>query len=146
MARRLLLLPLLFVPPILGACADPEPPVVEATPIGDTRDTLGPYTVSAIVRENREVAAVRLSFRSAEVDLAEVVAMHPDGERRWTGEIPGYPVGAEVHWFVEAEDADGNVGYAPWQAELGDGRCLKDLDPQADVPDEGAAYCFVVLP
>ncbi len=144
---RRIVLTLLALPFIAClACADPDPPVVEAVGLGDTRDTLGPYAVAVVIRENREVASVRLTYRSAEAQSAEVVAMDHQGDRRWTGEIPGYPVGAEIHWFVEAEDVDGNFGYAPWQAELGDVACLRDVDPSDPLPAQGAAYCFTVLP
>lgn len=127
-------------------CADPNPPVVEATALGDTRDSLGPYAVAVVVRENREVAAVRLTYRNAEAETAEVVPMEEHGDRRYVGEIPGYPAGAEIHWFVEAEDVDGNFGYAPWQAEFGDTTCLAAVDPADPLPEGGAAYCFSVLP
>ncbi|MDF1562080.1 MAG: hypothetical protein P1V51_03505 [Deltaproteobacteria bacterium] len=130
----------------LLACADPNAPVVEATALGDTRDPLGPYAVAVVVRENREIAAVRLSFRSAEAATAEVLLMEDRGDGRFTGEIPGYPAGAELHWFVEAEDGDGNFGYAPWQAEYGDASCVDALGPEDPLPEGGAAYCFSVLP
>lgn len=129
----------------LTACANTEAPTVQAAPLHDTRDALGPYLVSAVAEDNRGVAAVRAYYRAEEAPQAGVVLLDEVDPGRWQGELPGYPGGTTVHWFVEVEDVDGNLAYDPPEAELGDAACVDALDPEAPVPDGGAAYCFTVL-
>lgn len=142
------------------ACANIDAPVVQAAPLRDTRDTLGPYRVGAVVDENRTLTAVRLYHRPEGSAQAAVVELTEVAAGRFEGDMPGYGAGAVVHWFVEAEDADGNLGYSPEGAELGDGACVTSLSVcDGTLPcesgtclggvcvdgDTGAAWCFTVL-
>ncbi len=126
-------------------CAGDVSPVVEVAPLADTRDPLGPYTVTARVLEHRGLERVRLYYRADDASRAEIISMDELMDGRFEAAIPGQPAGTRIHWFVEAEDVDGNMGYAPLAAEWGDESCIDTLDPKAPVPEGGAAFCFSVL-
>ncbi|RMG13225.1 MAG: hypothetical protein D6729_15275 [Deltaproteobacteria bacterium] len=128
----------------LGACAGVEAPFVEVTPLSDTRDPLGPYTVRAVATDDREIASVRLYHRSDAVADAAVVTLEATGEGIYEGTLPGYPPGTLVHYFVEAIDTDGNAAYDPPTARDGDAGCVEtSAEPAAE--QDGASYCFRVL-
>ncbi len=128
----------------LAACGNVNAPSVQAAPLHDTRDPVGPYQVTAVTT-GTDVATVRVVFRAEGAAQAATVDLQEIARNRWQGGIPGYPAGTTVHWYVEAEDQDGNVGYDPPEAEGGDGTCLDQLAPGAPTPTGGAAYCFSVL-
>ena len=140
---RAALICLLF--PFSSACANVEAPVVEASPLEDTRDILGPYSVAARVLEHRGLTQVRLFFRDASEERAQIVPMEEVLPDRFVAGIPGMPPGTQVHWFVEAEDVYGNLGYATPTAEWGDESCV-DWESGQGLPTPGSAYCFSVLP
>lgn len=138
------LLVLLAVAALVG-CANPDIPSVQANPLADTRDSIGPYSVSVVVVENRGIAAVRLFYRASTAPQAAQTELTQVADGRYAGSIPGYPIGTTIHWLVEAEDIDGNIGYDPPEAEFGDSGCVADLGPEDPVPPDGAAFCFSVL-
>lgn len=129
---------------LAAGCGQVTPPTVEAAPLGDTRDAIGPYLVSAVV-SGPNVTQVRAYHRAEGAPQAGMVDLKEVEPGRWQGDLPGYPAGTTVHWFVEAEDQDGNVGYAPPEAELGDSVCVDTLKPGSKTPPGGASYCFSVL-
>ena len=126
-------------------CAGAEPPFVQVTRLSDTRDTLGPYQVRVVAIDDREVASVQLYYRSEAVAGAAAVPLERSGEDTFEGEIPGFPPGTTVHYFVEAVDSDGHAAYDPPEARFGDARCIESSSPDGPPPDAGAAYCFRVL-
>lgn len=130
---------------LASSCADVVPPAVEVAPLADTRDELGPYTVTAQVVEHREINEVRLYHRDENAERAEIVLMEEILPGRFEAGIPGRMAGTSVHWFLEAEDIYGNLGYAPAEAEWGDEVCVDTLPEDEGVPEGGAAYCFSVL-
>ena len=128
----------------LAACGNVNAPSVQAAPLQDTRDPVGPYQVTAVTT-GTDVATVGVVFRAEGAPQAATVDLKEIARNRWQGGIPGYPAGTTVHWYVQAVDQDGNVGYDPPQAELGDATCLDQLPAGAATPAGGAAYCFSVL-
>jgi hypothetical protein len=111
--RCLLLLALGFA---AASCADTLPPViVEVTQLPDTTDTVGPYTVTAVVRDDRGVEEVTLYY-TAGAEAAptfKAVAMTLVQGDLYTGDIAGYPAGANVKYFVEAKDTSASYTRSP---------------------------------
>jgi hypothetical protein len=119
---------------LAAACSPYEPPVVEASALGDTLDTQGPYQVAATVKARRGVKLVELVWHNAAVGTGQAihVVMVDDGSGVFRGLIPGSGQGAVIAYHVEAEDDSGDRGYWPEAAASG-GRC-------------GQEQCFKVLP
>jgi hypothetical protein len=72
-------------------------------------------TVTARVRDPDGVAAVRLRFRTEtpEGAFTEVAMTDPDGDRVFTGRIPGQSLGTRVLFFIEATDGQAAVSRFP---------------------------------
>lgn len=128
----------------LAGCGSTRAPSVQASPLHDTTDSVGPYQVTAVTT-GTDVTSVKVVFRAEQATQSAARPLKEIAKNRWQGGIPGYPAGTTVHWFVEAEDTDGNVGYDPPEAASGDATCLDTLGPGAKTPPGGAAYCFSVL-
>jgi hypothetical protein len=109
-------LSLLAVMAFCGACADTEPPaLVDVTQLPDTTDTVGPYTVTAVARDDRGLESVTLYYtgdtsEGARFKAASMTRVQGD---LYSGEIAGFPAGARVRYFVEAEDTSANRARVP---------------------------------
>ena len=103
---------------LFSSCADGEAPViVETTQLIDTADEFGPYEVITKVFDNRGVDEVLLYYGRQSVGAEGVKTvsekMKEIGDERYRGEIPGFPVGTTVIYYVEAVDLDGNRSRDP---------------------------------
>ena len=110
------------------SCADTEPPIIlDTTLLYDTADSLGPYEVIATVSDEREVRAVYLYFGNGDADTPEAELARREMEKisdeSFSAEIPGFPPGTNIIYFVVAQDLEGN----------------KDRDPESDY------YSFRIL-
>ena len=100
----------------LCTCADTTPPViVDVAQIGDTTDTVGPYTVTAVVTDDRGIEAVTLYYtadQSARPSFKAVLMESVEGDL-YAGVIAGFPAGANVKYFVEAKDTSASYTRSP---------------------------------
>jgi hypothetical protein len=98
------------------ACADTAPPViVNVAQLTDTTDSVGPYTVTAVVRDDRGIDSVTLYYtadQSAAPSFKAVLMDAVDGDL-YSGEIAGFPAGANVKYFVEAKDTSASYARSP---------------------------------
>ncbi|MBI5529267.1 MAG: hypothetical protein HY897_23325 [Deltaproteobacteria bacterium] len=100
----------------IAACADTEPPaLLDVTQLPDTTDTVGPYTVTAVARDDRGVESVTLYYTgdTSENATFKAAVMTQVEDDLYSGEIAGFPAGARVRYFVEAEDASANRAKVP---------------------------------
>lgn len=111
---------------VLAGCAPPAPEIVDVAWPGDTRDPLGPYTVTVVTAG--AVDRVALVWQVGDA-AAETTALVGGGER-WVGQIPGQPVGSVVAVAVAASGPGGAVEVAGEGFAVLDpsGRCLVDGD------------------
>ncbi|HEV8322416.1 MAG TPA: hypothetical protein VG389_12440 [Myxococcota bacterium] len=98
-----------------AGCAKP-PAILEFTVIEDTTDTIGPYVVYASVIDDHGIDEVGLRYLDGESPRLEFFVRVPMLEvipGVYRGEIPGFPVGTIVNYFVAARDVDGLTARAP---------------------------------
>ncbi len=102
-----------------GACDNRGPVVVDTGLITDTNSAQGPYEVTAVLKDKGGVDTVRVFFGAAG-DIADARSMIPmapatesDLQPRYLGLIPGFPLGTEVRWGIEACDTRGNCTTEP---------------------------------
>ena len=88
------------------------PDIGNVTTFTYTLDTEGPYTIEAVVMDNVGVNSVSL-FYNADAGAFTEVVMTDLGGGVYTGDIPGYPVGTTVGYYVFAADAEGNEAVDP---------------------------------
>lgn len=100
----------------LAACADgTKPSLLDVTQLEDTADTVGPYAITAVARDDRGIDSVTLYYTAEESEspqLKAVVMENLQGDL-YTGEIAGFPAGARVRYFVEAKDTSANYARVP---------------------------------
>ncbi len=83
-------------------------PLVEHTPLENTFDTTGPYTVDAEITDDSGIASAYMYYRLDGVDPYTQVAM-TEVLRTYTADIPGQPSGTLVDYYIEATDASVNA-------------------------------------
>ncbi|GAB4306450.1 MAG: hypothetical protein Kow0090_21640 [Myxococcota bacterium] len=99
-------------------CADIEPPrILDTTILKNTADSLGPYEILATVSDDREIRDVHLYFgggndETPEAELARR-KMEKVSDETYRAEIPGFPVGSTVIYFIVAQDMEGNIARDP---------------------------------
>ena len=102
------------------SCADGTPPVlIDVTELPDTTDSVGPYTVTAVARDDRGIASVTLYYTAdqrPDPAFKAIEMTSVDGDL-YAGEIAGFPEGAEVRYFVEAGDTSANHTRAPVETD-----------------------------
>ena len=91
---------------------DPVPPVVTLvqTPT-DSQDLGGPHPVSAIVTDDVGVTQVSLVWFTGASDRREAILFQTE-PGIFEGSLPGAAPGTTFVWWIQAEDAAGNVGLA----------------------------------
>lgn len=74
-----------------------------------------PVTVTVSLRDPDGVDAARLHYRVDGGDfVADPITMVRDGfSEKWSAEIPGHSSGQVVQFYVEAEDGEGAISFAP---------------------------------
>lgn len=120
MSRLWPLLIVLSAASIPAACADDTPPaLVDVTQLADTTDTVGPYTVTAVAKDDRGIDSVTLYYtadQAADARFKAVEMQRVQGDL-FSGEMSGFPGGAVVRYFVEAKDTSANRARAPAEAD-----------------------------
>jgi len=91
----------------LAACSGAGPIIESTSRLQDSTDTIGPYTVSAVVLNAGRDDLVELFYN---VDnqarfIPLVMSEQANGEL-FTGEIPGRPVGSRITYYVAVTDTD----------------------------------------
>ncbi len=74
------------------------------TPLADTTDEDGPYTVTASLTSSHAINSVTLRYR-VDGGTEQAVAMTPSGPGQWSGAIPGQDAAATIEYHVDAVDA-----------------------------------------
>lgn len=116
---------------LLAACGGGRAPVLDVAPLTDTTDTVGPYAVTVLIRDDGAIATAQVRYFPGPGAAPQPVALVRDGTTdRWTAGIPGQPSGTTVRYVIEVEDDEGNLVVAP---------------PAPAVDDAAAAYAFTVL-
>ncbi|MCX8052987.1 MAG: C25 family cysteine peptidase, partial [Armatimonadetes bacterium] len=84
---------------------DSQPPTIRHTPLSDTGDTIGPYTVRAEVTDNTGIASVTLYYhRNSGPDT--MVIMNQVGAGLYEGQIPGPSFAGDViSYYITAVDS-----------------------------------------
>ena len=88
------------------------PVYIAHTPLGVTTD-LGPYAVDAAISAPGGLARAELKWRNDEEAPFAALAMTDLGEGAFTAEIPAQSIGAYVCYYIECENAVGEVMTAP---------------------------------
>jgi hypothetical protein len=98
-------------------------------------------TVTARVRDPDGVASVRLFYRTETPagGFTQVSMTGPDADRRYTGTIPGQPLGTRVIFHLEAVDGDG--ARARFPADIFSRTHPPVLDPESS-PATAAHQCM----
>lgn len=90
-------------------------PGITHTPLPNTEDLYGPYTVVATVTTVYQLAAVRLYF-GQDSTVSDSLTMTPAGNDLYTAAIPGYGQPADYCYYITAIDTGGRVATHPWGA------------------------------
>ncbi len=93
------------------------------TPLPNTQDETGPYSVSSIIQPLRSGAAISKADLWYRVDQGswKVSPMAPTGNPdEWGGAIPGQASPATVEYYVHATDDGGRAGWYPASSFPGD--------------------------
>ncbi len=93
------------------------------SPLGNTQNEAGPYTVNAnliSVKPNASTASAQLWYRvdSGSWHTAAMTATGNGDE--WTGDLPGTPAPSVVEYYIHATDSAGNSGWLPETSYPGD--------------------------
>lgn len=125
---------------------DTIPPVIREIESCDyTYDPRGPYQVRARV-EDPILSQVRLAYRRQGSASYTTVTMAADGER-FTGAIPGQPVGTTVEFYIEAADTMGNLSHQPadYQSSPYSFQVILRQEPYTDCNGDGRENIVDVL-
>ncbi len=120
----------------LSAAPDAVPPAISGTTcLYATDDVVGPYAIETTVTDNLGfVVQVSLFYRTAQ-NWTEV-AMTPLGQNRYSGAIPGQPLGTTIEYYVRALDAAENAGLdptgAPYSFVVANATAVVDDDVEID--------------
>jgi len=84
------------------------------TPLGDTQNEAGPYTVTATITplSAPSISSAKVVY-SVNSGAAQTVAMANTGGNTWSGDIPGQTSVAAVAYHIEATDSLGNSASEP---------------------------------
>lgn len=93
-------------------------PNIQHTPLPNTENLSGPYTVNAVVNSPiAPLSFVRLFWGRG--GLTDSITMTNSGGNNWTANIPGNGAPAEYRYYIKAQDNQGRIGLAPGDAPSG---------------------------
>ena len=94
---------------------DMAAPSIVSEPYADADLSLDSYLIQAVVTDESELDAATLFWRlEGAENFTGLVEMEPGGEPdTFKGRIPGQARGRVIEYYLEAVDAQGNIGYAP---------------------------------
>ena len=93
------------------------------TPLPNTQNEAGPYTVEATItplKANATVASADVWWRVEGGSWQTSSMVASGGANRWTGDIPGQASPAIVEYYIHATDSQGNKGWYPETSWPGD--------------------------
>jgi hypothetical protein len=90
-----------------GAAVDTTGPEIVHTPLMDTFDTVGPYTVEASIWDISTVDYTNLHY-STNGDPFNIIPMSTLTGSDWKADIPGNPPGTTIDYFIYSVDDSGN--------------------------------------
>ena len=93
--------------------ADDFVPTVAHTPLADTNDTVGPYTVAASIQSAQPLDANSLDVFWGIGALTDSVALTSTGPGTYEADIPGPLTGVVVHYYIRARDVNGGTTVQP---------------------------------
>ena len=137
-----------------SSCGTDRGPIIdETTLVRSTQNTVGPYEVTTHVFADAGVAAVELWYQVDDYEPM-MVSMAEAIPRRFSGSIPGQPLGSSIKYWVLASDTSGaettDPGAAPNShfffqilgeplidpdADMGSDVVIRDMPP-ADIPTD----------
>ncbi|HDL19581.1 MAG TPA: hypothetical protein ENH29_11040 [Bacteroidetes bacterium] len=74
----------------------------------DTKDTAGPYKISAYIIDDSSLASVKLIYYFNNFSQKEILQMKMQGNDKYEAGIPGQAYGSAVSYYIVAEDYDTN--------------------------------------
>jgi len=84
---------------------DVTPPAITHTPLADTTNTFGPYTVAALVTDSRGVASVTLHWRLNGGGWTDIAMTATGLANEFAAEIPGSTTSGDVfEYYITATD------------------------------------------
>lgn len=86
------------------------PQVEDLTRLVDTEEVETPQDLTAVVRDDRRVTRVGLSWQSS-AGQEGLVLLDDQGDGAWTGSIPGQAPDVTVSYYVVAEDGENSTRY-----------------------------------
>lgn len=132
---------------LLAGCDPPPPRFVEVAVPGDTRDPIGPYTVTAVTRGATDDVDVFWNVPGAAEPSR--VDLDYDGRGRWSGGIPGARPGTQIELYVVAAGGGGDArwpssGVRQFRVLDPDARCIVDGDClSGEICDRDEGRCQV---
>jgi murein tripeptide amidase MpaA len=90
-----------------------DSPVFTHTPLPDTTDFVGPYTVSADITTPHGLLAGQTILYWKTTGAWNPVVMTNTGGDTWEGDIPGQPDGTWVYYYMETEDVNNHRSSEP---------------------------------
>lgn len=84
------------------------------TPVNQAQGT-GPVTVEAFIRchPDHSITGHDLHYRTGGTGTFTTLALNPSGGNVYTGQIPGFPEGTQVQYYITASDNSGRVESHP---------------------------------
>lgn len=82
-------------------------PIINTARLENTLDETGPYVVQADILDDGGIQSAKLTYQVTGQN-AVTVAMTSQGNDRYSGNIPGQPLGTSIVYFVSATDQNGN--------------------------------------
>ena len=78
------------------------------TPLGNTSNEDGPYTVLANITSSNPIATAEMKWRQGVSGPFTTVAMTPIGGDNFVGDIPGHDAVTQLQYYIEATDSVGS--------------------------------------
>jgi subtilisin family serine protease len=125
-------------------------PMIFVTPLNSTDDTNGPYTATAEAVDDGSIATMTLSY-SINGGANQTVSMQNTSGDKFTGDIPGQPIGTSISYFVDAVDNNNNSKRSAtlsFQIASGGGGCGRSFitaPPTATPTTRGLTFAFNLL-
>jgi subtilisin-like proprotein convertase family protein len=88
-------------------------PTVAHTPLGDTNDTTGPYTVTASIQSAQPLDPNGLDVFWGIGAFTDSVALTSTGPNTYAADIPGPLTGVVVRYYIRARDVNGGTTVQP---------------------------------
>lgn len=99
---------------IMRAEGESAGPLITHTPLPNTQNVTGPYTVNCVVTPaTNPISSTKLFWSRNNVSVTDSVTMTNSSGTNWTGNIPGNGSNAIYRYYIKAVDNGGLVGVHP---------------------------------